>query len=70
MRHDAALYQPFDAYFLMSELAHTDRKLKVNQLEYRYIKEHVTQGSRGYNIAKQNPTHSKQFWYLYRRGLL
>ena len=70
MRHDVALYKPFDAYFLMSELARTDSKHKVNQLEYYYIKEHVTQSSRGYNIAKQDPTHSRQFWYLHRRGLM
>ena len=45
-------------------------KHKVNRLEYHYIKHHVTQGSRGYNIAKQDRTHSKQFWYLHERGLM
>ena len=70
MKHDADLYKPFHANFLMTELAHTDSKHKVNRLEYHYIKHHVTQGSQGYNIAKQDPTHSKQFWYLHRRGLM
>ena len=70
MRHDADLYKPFHVHFVLTELAHTDSKHKVNQLEYHYIKHHVTQGSRGYNIAKQDPTHSKQFWYLHRRGLM
>ena len=54
----------------MTELDQTDTKHKANQLEYHYIKLHVTQASRGYNIAKQDPTHSRQFWYLHRRGLM
>ena len=69
MRHDADLY-PFQANFLMTELARTYSMQKVNQLEYHYIKHHVTQASQGYNIAKQDPTHTKQFWYPHRRGLM
>ena len=44
----------------MTQLAATDTQRKANQLEHRYIRLHVAQASRGYNISKQNPTHSKQ----------
>lgn len=68
MRHDARLYQPLHSNFLMTELDNTDSKHKADQLEYHYIRLHVTQASQGYNIAKQDPTHSRQFWYLHKCG--
>ena len=68
MRHDANLHKPFDSNFIMTELDNTDSKHKANHLEYHYIKLHVTQASQGYNICKQDPTHSRQFWYLHRLG--
>ena len=70
MRHDDNLYQPFHTNIIMTELDHTGSKQQANQLEYHYIKHYVTQASQGYNIAKQDPTHSKHIWYLHRRGLM
>lgn len=70
MRHDARLYQPLHSNFLMTELDNTDSKHKADQLEYHYIRLHVTQASQGYNIAKQDPTHSRQFWYLHKCGCM
>ena len=70
MRHDARLYQPLHSNVLMTELDNTDSKHKADQLEYHYIRLHVTQASQGYNIAKQDPTHSRQFWYLHKCGCM
>ncbi|DBA93063.1 TPA: hypothetical protein ACH3X2_003390 [Trebouxia sp. C0005] len=47
-----------------------DSKHKADQREYHHIKHYDTQGSRGYNIAMQDPTHSRQSWHLRKRGLM
>lgn len=58
MWHNASIQQPCDANSVMAQLVQSDTKHSANQLQYHYIKLHVTQASCGHNIAKRAPTHS------------
>lgn len=49
---------PWLANSVMTQLAQSDTKYSANQLQYHYIKLHVTQASCGHNIAKRATTHS------------
>ncbi len=44
--------------------------VRLYELEYYYIRHQDTQGSRGFNMAKQDAIHAKQFWYLCRTAVL
>ncbi|KAL0038397.1 hypothetical protein WJX77_005088 [Trebouxia sp. C0004] len=70
MRKDALTYTPFDSNFIMTKLKQADSKQTTTSGSITSNRQLDTQASKGYNIAKQGPTHSKQFWYLHRRGLM
>ena len=61
---------PFDDNFSISTLATTTNKRRANEWEYYWIRHYDTQSSLGYNITKQDPTHSSRFWFLHRLGAL
>lgn len=54
----------------MSMLSESDSKHAANESEYYWIQQYETRSSRGYNIAKQDPAHTNQFWALRRLGAI
>lgn len=69
MRSNAQRDALFDANFKMTLLSQTTSKHSASEWEYHYIRHYDTQDSSGYNITKQDLTHSWQFWYLRRLGM-
>ena len=70
MKADAKRDAPFADNFKMTLLSHTTDQHAADEWEYHYIRHFGTQSSKGYNIAKGNFTHTKQFWYLHKRNLI
>ncbi|KAL3155151.1 hypothetical protein ABBQ38_011207 [Trebouxia sp. C0009 RCD-2024] len=70
MIHDAQRDTPFIDNFKMSMLSESDSKHAANESEYYWIQQYETRSSRGYNIAKQDPAHTNQFWALRRLGAI